>query len=106
MDAAPGEWGDLDVEDVGEGPLVLRLPRGFDVADETRVERVGDEVPLGVVLGLALVEDDEIENKHKNMLALAAEKGGPAEKEALNKFIELITISNLKALAPHPATGE
>ena len=60
MDAAPGEWGDLDVEDVGEGPLVLRLPRGLDVADETRVERVGDEVPLGVVLGLALVEDDEI----------------------------------------------
>ena len=54
-------------------------------------------MPLGVVLGLALVEDDEIENKHKNMLALAAEKGGPAEKEALNTFIELITISNLKA---------
>ena len=40
------------------------------------------------------------------MLALAAEKGGPAEKEALNTFIELITISNLKALVPHPATGE
>ena len=45
MNAAPGEWGDLDVEDVGERPLVLRLPRGLDVADETRVERVGDEVP-------------------------------------------------------------
>ena len=38
-----------------------------------------------------------VENVHKNMLASAAEKGGPAEKEALNTFIELITISNLKA---------
>ena len=36
----------------------------------------------------------------------SAEKGGPAEKEALNTFIELITISNLKALVAHPATGE
>ena len=46
------------------------------------------------------------ENKHKNILALAAEKGGAAEKEELNEFIELITISNLKALVAHPATGE
>ena len=47
-----------------------------------------------------------VENVHKNMLASAAEKGGPAEKEELNKFIELITMSNLKALVAHPATGE
>ena len=80
MDAAPGEWGDLDVEDVGERSLVLRLPRGLDVADEARVERVGDESPLGVLKGDA-VDAGVLFGRGESSASVVAGPAEPIEKK-------------------------